>query len=58
MPRILAIALVALLTGCGLKGPLEMPPGPIPEPLLGKSTNRTAPPVTKSADVSTDEKAK
>ena len=56
MLRILAFALVLLLAGCGLKGPLQPPPGPPPEPLLGKSTLRPAAPETK-ADVSTEKKA-
>lgn len=56
MLRILVFALATLLAGCGLKRPLDLPPGPPPEPLLGKSTLRPAAPETK-ADVSTEKKA-
>lgn len=35
MSRIVAILLAASLSACGMKGPLELPPGPPPEPLLG-----------------------
>jgi len=58
MSRFAAILLTLLtctsLAACGLKGPLVLPPGPVPEPLLG-----TSKPASKSAatDVSTPQKA-
>ena len=35
MSRIAAVLIILGLTGCGMKGPLVMPTGPAPEPLLG-----------------------
>jgi len=35
MSRIAFLLLALCLAGCGTKGPLEMPPGPAPQPLLG-----------------------
>lgn len=61
MPRIAAILLAASLSACGMKGSLELPPGPPPEPLLG---SKAAPQKHKqgsapaSADGSTDPNAK
>lgn len=55
MSRIVAALLVILayfgLTACGMKGPLEFPPGPAPAPILGHPQKATA--KTGSADVST-----
>lgn len=56
---LLAGCAVALLPACGMKGSLELPPGPGPEPLLGRKPARTAPapslPIVPPAeDVSTD----
>lgn len=33
--RHLTPIIALFLAGCGLRGPLEMPPGPPPEPILG-----------------------
>ena len=58
MSRIFAIALALSLAACGFKGPLEMPAGPAPEPLLGNPKPAKAPPAAKTnSDVSTDKKA-
>lgn len=35
MSRIAAVLIIVSLAGCGMKGPLVLPPGPPPEPLLG-----------------------
>jgi len=35
MSRIAALLLVFCLSACGMKGALERPAGPAPEPLLG-----------------------
>src|SRR5574343_742482 len=35
MSRIAAFVIFLGLSACGMKGPLELPPGPGPEPLLG-----------------------
>jgi predicted small lipoprotein YifL len=35
MSRIFLITLILALSACGTRGPLEMPPGPAPEPILG-----------------------
>lgn len=50
MSKYLAVLLVASLSACGMKGSLELPPGPPPEPLLGK----LKPAQPSSKDVSTD----
>jgi len=57
MTRIAAVLLTIGLAACGMKGPLELPPGPAPEPLFGtpKATKPAA--KTDAADVSTDTKA-
>lgn len=57
MSKIAAALLLLSLAACGLKGPLVLPPGPAPEPLLGipkpaKPVARPAP--EKRPDVSTD----
>lgn len=58
MSRILAITLALSLAACGFKGPLEMPSGPVPEPLLGNHKPAQAAPAAKiNLDVSTDKKA-
>ena len=58
MSKILVILLALALTACGYKGPLEMPPGPAPEPLLGNPKPAKPVPTKKTdPDVSTDKKA-
>jgi len=56
MTRIAAVLLTIGLAACGMKGPLVLPPGPAPEPLLG--TPKAAKPAAKigADDVSTDTK--
>ena len=56
MTRFAAVLLTLSLAACGMKGPLELPPGPAPAPLLG--TAKAAKPAVKAgaADVSTDTK--
>lgn len=61
MSRIVAALLTLCLAACGMRGPLEMPSGPPPEPLFGNPKPAPAtPPATKAApaagDVSTDQK--
>lgn len=57
MSRLLAITLVFALAACGLKGPLTLPPGPAPDPLLGKAKNApSAQPTNNGSDVSTPPK--
>ena len=51
MSRIVAVLLTLCLAGCGLKGPLVLPPGPAPAPVLD-SLKWPSPP----SDVSTDQK--
>jgi len=56
MSRIAAVLIILSLAACGRKGPLQLPPGPAPEPLLG--TQKPAKPAVKpaepiAADVST-----
>lgn len=51
-PAALLLAVTALsLAGCGMKGPLELPPAPAPTPLLGKPA--TAASKAGAPDVST-----
>ena len=56
MTRIAAVLLTIGLAACGMKGPLELPPGPAPTPLFDKI--KTPQPDTKpmAPDVSTDTK--
>jgi predicted small lipoprotein YifL len=58
MPKIFAVLLVFTLSACGYRGPLMLPPGPAPEPLLG-TPKPAKPAVTKPivSDVSTTQKA-
>jgi predicted small lipoprotein YifL len=37
MSRIAALLIILSLAACGMKGRLERPPGPAPEPLLTKA---------------------
>jgi len=53
MTRVTAVLLTFLLAACGMKGPLVMPSGPVPDPLFGK-TQVVKPAVKDGADVSTD----
>lgn len=39
----LLVGCVFLVSGCGMRGPLVLPPGPAPEPLLGKSNGARHP---------------
>ena len=51
-PAALLLAVTALsLAGCGMKGPLELPPAPAPTPLLGKPA--ATPAKAEGPDVST-----
>ena len=57
MTRLFALLLLSPLTACGMKGALELPPGPPPEPLLG--TAKATVPASSNAvpkDLSTDYK--
>lgn len=55
MSRIAAVIMFLGLTACGMKGPLELPPGPGSAPLLGTSKAAKPAPKAKPADVSTDQ---
>ena len=58
MSKILAIFLALALSACGYRGPLELLPGPAPEPLLGNPKPAKPVPVSKiDPDLSTDKKA-
>ncbi|MCE1180706.1 MAG: lipoprotein [Rhodocyclales bacterium] len=53
MSRIAVVLIILSLAACGRRGPLELPPGPPPTPLLG--TTKPAPsPNTPSAKVGAD----
>ncbi|MDR0775792.1 MAG: lipoprotein [Azonexus sp.] len=41
MSRIAALLIVLSLAACGTKGPLELPPGPAPKPILGSGQPAT-----------------
>lgn len=51
MSRIVAALVTLCLAGCGLKGPLVLPPGPAPAPILD-SLKSSGP----SSDANTDQK--
>lgn len=36
MRLLISFTTLALLAACGSRGPLELPPGPAPDPILGK----------------------
>lgn len=58
MCKTFAVFLAILLAACGYKGPLEMPAGSAPEPVLGyPKTTQPNPAVNTVPDVSTDKKA-
>jgi len=61
MSRVAAVLLTCCLAACGMKGPLELPPGPAPEPLFGNPKPAPQPtkpaakkPAASGGDVSTD----
>ena len=54
MSRIAAVLLLLSLAACGARGALVLPPGPVPEPLLGYP-KAPAKPVATRPDVSTDD---
>jgi predicted small lipoprotein YifL len=54
MSRIAAVVLSFSLAACGMKGPLELPPGTAPEPLLGNPKATKPAPKPGASDVSTD----
>ena len=59
MPRLPALLLATFVAACGSRGPLVLPPGPPPEPLLGNprpAPAKPAAPATGDADVNTDQK--
>ena len=58
MSRLAAVIIIFGLAACGMTGPLQLPPGPAPEPLFGNP--KPAKPAAKpdAADVSTDAKTK
>jgi hypothetical protein len=60
MSRIAALLIILGLAACGMRGPLERPTGPAPEPLFGNP--KPAPPASPAAktgpDVSTTPTAK
>lgn len=46
----LVVSCVLVVSGCGLRGPLVLPPGPAPEPLLGKSKGTKSPDALQGGD--------
>ncbi|MCL2346575.1 MAG: lipoprotein [Desulfobulbus sp.] len=55
MSRIAALLIILSLAACGTKGPLELPPGPPPKPVLGSGQPATVadvstPPITQNHD--------
>ena len=60
MPRLTAILLATLVAACGSRGPLVLPPGPPPTPILNYPIPAPAKPKAPPADaldVNTDSKA-
>jgi predicted small lipoprotein YifL len=41
MRLLTSLSLLFVLTACGTRGPLELPPGPPPKPLLGGTPAQT-----------------
>ncbi|MBK8890051.1 MAG: lipoprotein [Dechloromonas sp.] len=61
MSRIVALLLTVCVAGCGQRGPLVLPPGPPPAPLLDRLVAPSPPatpiqPAGNEADGSTDKK--
>ncbi|MFZ2266066.1 MAG: hypothetical protein WAV95_00665 [Azonexus sp.] len=59
MSRVIAILLSFCLAACGMKTALEMPAGPVSEPLLGNPASvkpTVKQPKANAPDVSTDTK--
>ncbi|MBV2191887.1 MAG: lipoprotein [Azonexus sp.] len=57
MSRIAALLIILGLAACGMRGPLERPTGPAPEPLFGNpkpAPSTKAQPAKTGPDVSTD----
>jgi predicted small lipoprotein YifL len=52
MSRIAALLMILSLAACGTKGPLELPPGPAPQPILSGSQNVAADVNTRSSQPS------
>ena len=52
MSRIAALLIILSLAACGMRGPLERPLGPVPEPLFGNPK-----PAVKDVSTATSPKA-
>ena len=59
MFRLAAVFVLLSLAACGVRGPLELPQGPAPEPLLGNPKAPSKPsPAPAAQDVSTPTRTK